>query len=51
MIIHHQTAIMMGNMLAAGTNRPEMKQLAQNIIDTQTKEIDQMKQWYQNWDY
>jgi len=51
MIPHHQTAIMMANMLAAGTSRPEMKKLAQDIIDAQTKEINEMRRWYQNWGY
>ena len=49
MIPHHQMAIMMAQMLAAGTVRPEMKQLAQNIITSQTKEIQQMQGWYESW--
>ena len=51
MIPHHQMAVMMANMLLSGTNRPEMKQLAKNIIDAQTKEIAQMRQWYTEWGY
>lgn len=46
---HHQMAVMMGNMLVSGTNRPEMKQLGQNIIDAQTKEINDMRSWYKAW--
>jgi uncharacterized protein (DUF305 family) len=42
MIPHHQLAIMMANMLQSGTNRPEMQQLAKNIISSQSKEIQQM---------
>mgnify|MGYP001573672506 CR=1 FL=1 len=49
MIPHHQMAIMMAQMLEAGTVRPEMKQLAQNIISSQTKEIKQMQGWYGSW--
>jgi uncharacterized protein (DUF305 family) len=49
MIPHHQMAVMMAQMLAATTNRPEMKQLAQNIIDAQTHEINSMRTWYQQW--
>ncbi len=45
MIPHHQMAIMMANMLLQGTNRSEMKQLGQDIIDAQAKEIDQMQTW------
>lgn len=51
MIPHHQMAVMMATMLKQGTNREEMKQLAQNIIDAQTKEINDMRQWYKNWGY
>jgi uncharacterized protein (DUF305 family) len=49
MIPHHQMAVMMASMLKQGTTRPEMKQLADDIITAQTSEIDQMRQWYQNW--
>lgn len=49
MIPHHQMAIMMANMLQSGTNRPEMQQLAKNIISSQAKEIEQMQGWYKNW--
>lgn len=49
MIPHHQLAIMMANMLQSGTNRPEMLQLAKNIIESQSSEIEQMQSWYENW--
>ncbi len=49
MIPHHQLAIMMANMLQFGTNRPEMQQLAKNIISSQSKEIQQMQTWYTLW--
>lgn len=49
MIPHHQMAIMMARMLDAGTTRPEMKQLAKNIISSQTKEIQDMQAWYASW--
>ncbi len=51
MIPHHQMAVMMASMLKQGTTRPEMKQLADDIIAAQTSEIDQMRNWYQNWGY
>ncbi len=51
MIPHHQMAVMMANMLLTGTNRPEMKELAQRIITAQTKETAQMRQWYETWGY
>ena len=49
MIPHHQMAVMMGQMLLRSTNRPEMKQLAENIITSQTREINQMREWYNTW--
>ena len=49
MISHHQLAIMMAQMLEAGTNRPEMLQLAKNITISQSKEIEDMQSWYQAW--
>ena len=49
MIPHHQLALMMVRMLEAGTNRPEMLQLAKNITTSQSKEIQQMQGWYTQW--
>ncbi len=49
MIPHHQLAIMMAQMLKSGTNRPEMLTLANNIIESQSKEIEEMQSWYKNW--
>src|SRR3989338_4261291 len=49
MIPHHQMAVMMAQMLERTTGRSEMKKLAQDIISAQTAEINQMRQWYQDW--
>lgn len=49
MIPHHQLALMMVQMLEAGTNRPEMIQLAKNITVSQSKEIEDMQDWYKEW--
>ncbi len=49
MIPHHQMAVMMASMLKDGSTRPEMKQLADNIIVVQTNEIDIMRGWYNEW--
>jgi uncharacterized protein (DUF305 family) len=49
MIPHHQMAVMMASMLKDGSTRAEMKQLADNIIVAQTKEIDMMRGWYNEW--
>jgi len=48
-IPHHQMAVMMARKLLRTTDRPEMQQLAENIIDTQTGEINQMREWYDLW--
>jgi uncharacterized protein (DUF305 family) len=49
MIHHHEGAIQMANMVLGKTQRPELKQFAQKIIDDQSKEIVQMKQWREQW--
>ncbi len=49
MIPHHEMAIMMAQMLLAGTERPEMKQLGNNIITSQSQEIGLMRSWLQDW--
>ncbi len=49
MIPHHQMAIMMANMLQSGTSRPEMQRLAEGIVSSQSKEIQQMQGWYAQW--
>ena len=49
MIPHHEMAVMMATMLKASTNRPEMKTLADNIITSQTKEIEMMRGWEKAW--
>lgn len=49
MIPHHQMAVMMASMLKNGTDRPEMKKLAEDITTAQTKEIDQMREWLKSW--
>lgn len=49
MIPHHQLAIMMAQMLKSGTNRSEMLTLSNNIIESQSKEIEQMQDWYKSW--
>lgn len=51
MIPHHQMAVMMANMLDIATNRPEMKKLASDITSAQTKEINDMESWQQQWGY
>lgn len=49
MIPHHEGALTMAQDALKNTKRPEIKQLAQEIVNSQQKEIDQMKQWRQAW--
>ncbi len=49
MIPHHEMAIMMAQMLQSSTQRSEMKQLAANIITSQSQEIDLMRSWLKEW--
>ncbi len=50
MIPHHQAAVDMARSLA-GSNKPELVRLGADIIAAQTKEIEQMKKWMQDWGY
>jgi uncharacterized protein (DUF305 family) len=49
MIPHHRMAVMMSQMASKKATKPEIRNLAQSIIKTQTAEINQMQQWYQAW--
>jgi uncharacterized protein (DUF305 family) len=49
MIPHHEGALVMAKDALAKSDRPEIKQLAQAILDSQQPEIDQMKQWKKEW--
>ncbi|PKQ19334.1 MAG: DUF305 domain-containing protein [Actinobacteria bacterium HGW-Actinobacteria-6] len=49
MIPHHQMGIMMARMVDNGSSRPEIQGLAEDIIRTQSEEIDRMQQWYREW--
>lgn len=49
MILHHQGAIEMSKALVAGTKRPELQKLGNDIVAAQTKEIEMMRQWRTTW--
>lgn len=49
MIPHHEMAVTMAQMLQSGTAHEEMKQLADNIITSQSKEIEMMRGWLKAW--
>jgi uncharacterized protein (DUF305 family) len=49
MIPHHQEAIDTARIVLEQSNRPEMKEFAQDIIDVQSAEIEQMQAWLGEW--
>ena len=49
MSAHHEGAITMAQDALGKSKRPEIKQLAQNIIKAQSAELKQLKQWRQAW--
>lgn len=51
MIAHHQGAIDMAKLAETRAQHEEIKELSKNIITAQTKEINDMQQWQQTWNY
>jgi uncharacterized protein (DUF305 family) len=49
MLPHHEGALTMAKEALEKSDRPEIKQLAQDILSSQQQEIDQMKQWRKSW--
>lgn len=49
MIIHHQGAVDMAQLVLKNSKRPELIKLANDIITAQTTEIDMMKKWQKEW--
>lgn len=49
MIPHHESAIAMAKLALQKTKHDEVRSLANNIISSQTAEINTMKQWYKDW--
>jgi uncharacterized protein (DUF305 family) len=49
MIPHHQSAIVMAQVAYEKSENPEIKELAGNIVSAQQSEIEQMKQWREEW--
>lgn len=49
MIPHHEDAITMAKLAQTKAQKPEIKLLAENIITSQGREINQMKDWYTSW--
>jgi uncharacterized protein (DUF305 family) len=51
MIAHHQGAIDMARLANEYAKHSEIKQLSNEIVTAQEKEIRQMKQWQKDWGY
>jgi uncharacterized protein (DUF305 family) len=49
MIPHHEGAVTMAKEVLGKTKRPEVKQLAKEIVTSQKAEIEQMQQWRKTW--
>lgn len=49
MIVHHEGAVVMATAALTKGERPEIKKMARAIIDAQTTEITQMKNWQKDW--
>lgn len=49
MIPHHEGAVLAAKNALVNANRPELKEMAQKVIDAQQKEIEQLKKWRQEW--
>lgn len=51
MIQHHQGAIDMANLASQYAKHGEIKQMANDIVTAQSKEINMMKSWQMQWGY
>lgn len=51
MIAHHQGAIDMAKLSTANAKHDEIKKLSYDILIAQEKEIAEMKQWQNDWNY
>lgn len=49
MVVHHQGAVKMAASVLRNSQRPELIQLANDIISAQEKEIQMMKNWQRAW--
>lgn len=49
MIPHHEEAVASSQYVLARTTDPELKQFLQTVIDSQSKEIEQMEKWHEEW--
>jgi uncharacterized protein (DUF305 family) len=49
MILHHAMAILSAQHMISDSRRPELRDLAENIVESQTEQIEQMRAWREEW--
>lgn len=49
MIVHHLGAVRMAEELLEQTERQELRDFAQDVINVQSKEVEMMKKWLETW--
>lgn len=49
MIPHHEMGVMMASMAGRRSGREELRSLALTMVDSQGREIEQMRAWYEEW--
>lgn len=49
MIVHHEGAVEMAELVLATSKRPELITLANDIVTAQTREITMMQEWLDTW--
>jgi uncharacterized protein (DUF305 family) len=49
MIPHHQSAIAMANVALEASKNPQIRQIAEDIVSAQEREISQLQRWRQQW--
>jgi len=49
MIPHHQMGVMMASMAQTNSQHPQLRAMQQAMVKAQSREIEQMSQWYRSW--
>jgi uncharacterized protein (DUF305 family) len=49
MIPHHQMGVMMASMAQTNSEHPQLRAMQQAMVKDQSREIEQMTQWYRSW--